>query len=136
MKFIFYCDESYDGKEPPSALAISGFFSDQSTWNEVENDWNAINSSYGVSRFHAHPLNWGKCEYEGWEKKKRDCYSAALLSVINSQKKKMVAYNCGMRADEYRQIINEAGREKLGEPWFACFKTCIAMIAHHMGESK
>jgi hypothetical protein len=28
--------------------------------------------------------------------------------------------------------INETGQSKLGPPWFACFKTCIAMIAKRM----
>ena len=134
MKFLFYCDESYDGKEPPNTLAISGFFSDQPTWNDVEKDWSEINRCYGVSRFHAQPLNSARDEYSGWDKGKRDRYSDALLSAIICQKKKMVAYNCGMRADIYRRIINEVGREKLGHPWFACFKTCIAMIARHIEE--
>jgi hypothetical protein len=132
MKFLFYCDESYDGREPPNALAISGFFSDQPTWNEVEKDWNSINCRFGVSRFHAQPLNGTRGEYSGWDEEKKVCYSAALLEAINCQKKRMVAYNCGMRADEYRGIINEVGREKLGHPWYACFKSCIAMIARHM----
>ena len=59
MKFV-YCDESYDGNEPPNVLTISGFFSDQPTWNEIEKDWNAINCNFGVSRYHAQHLNGSK----------------------------------------------------------------------------
>jgi len=133
MLFRFYCDESYDGNpKEPNTLAISGFFSDQPTWDEVEKDWDVINHRYGVSRFHASALNGATKEYAGWPKEKRDHYSAELLMILNRQKRRMVAYNCGMRADKYRQIISEEGRLKLGSPWFACFKSCIAMIAKHM----
>ena len=133
MLFSFYCDESYDGNpQNPNVLTISGFFSDQLTWNEVANNWNEINQRYGISCFHATALNCADGEYIGWDKHKRVCYSAELLASINCQKKKMRAYNCGIHADEYRNIINETGRTKLGHPWFACFKSCIAMIAKDM----
>lgn len=135
MKFLFYCDESYDGRNPPNVLAISGFFSDQSTWDKVEYAWNVINRRFGVSRFHAQPLNRLEGEYSGWDEKKKVCYSTALLKAINCQKKKMVAYNCGMLADEYRSIINEDGQAKLGHPWYACFKSCVAMISREVAGS-
>jgi hypothetical protein len=135
MKFFFYCDESYDGKEPPDYLALSGFFSDQQTWKSVEKDWNAINFRFGVTRFHAQPLNCRSGEYKGWDEKKKVSYSTDLIGAITCQEKKMVAYNCGMSANEYRKIINNAGRAKLGHPWYACFKSCIAMIARHMEKS-
>jgi hypothetical protein len=58
--FRFYCDESYDGKaNDPDYFTISGFFSDQPTWEEVEEDWTSINVRYGVSAFHATHLNRG-----------------------------------------------------------------------------
>jgi len=131
--FRFYCDESYDGNpQNPNILTISGFFSDQPTWDKVEKNWNEINHRYGVSCFHATDLNCLKKEYNKWSRKKGDCYSAELLKSINCQKKKMVAYNCGMSGDEYRKIINDDGRRKLGDPWIACFKSCLAMIAKDM----
>lgn len=133
MKFRFYCDESYDGNpKNPETLTISGFFSDQLTWKEVEESWIQINDRYGVSRFHAAPLNGGKGEYEGWSKDQRIKYSSELLEVVESQKARLVAYNCGMRANAYRRIVSEAGQAKLGPPWFVCFKSCIAMITAHM----
>lgn len=133
MIFRFYCDESYDGNaKEPNILAISGFFSDEPTWKEVEKNWKEINNHYGISCFHATDLNGARKEYKGWSKQKRDCYSGKLLDSIKDMGSRMVAYNCGIHADEYRIIINEDGRKKLGEPWFACFKTCIAMIAKHM----
>ena len=40
MLFRFYCDESYDGNSLcPDALTISGFFSDEETWAEIEMQW-------------------------------------------------------------------------------------------------
>ncbi|MEI6608557.1 MAG: DUF3800 domain-containing protein [Deltaproteobacteria bacterium] len=133
MLFRFYCDESYDGNaKEPSIITISGFFSDEQTWKEVEKVWKEINNRNGISCFHATDLNGARKEYKGWSKQKRDCYSSELLDCIKKMKKKMVAYNCGMYVNEYNIIINEDGRKKLGEPWFACFKTCIAMIAKHM----
>jgi hypothetical protein len=134
MMFRFYCDESYDGnkKNEPNIITISGFFSNETTWKNVENDWKEINNRYGISCFHATDLNGARKEFDGWSKQKRNCYSGELLNSLKCKKKKMVAYNCGMYAGKYREIINETGRKKLGEPWFACFKTCIAMIAKHM----
>ena len=133
MLFRFYCDESYDGdSEYPNTLTISGFFSDQPTWEEVEEQWEDINRQYGVSAFHATDLNSGWGEYRKWCRRKRVCYSKDPLHAVNSEKKRMRAYNCGMHADEYRKIISDAGRVKLGHPWIACFKSCIAMIARDM----
>ena len=131
--FCFYCDESYDGNaRQPDVLNISGFFSDSDTWEEVEEQWGKVNDKYGVQCFHAVALNHRNEEYQGWSKSKRDEYSGELLAIISAQKHRLVAYNCGMRADAYRRIINEEGQRKLGVPWFACFKSCIAMIAKHM----
>jgi hypothetical protein len=133
VKFQFCCDESYDGNVLfPNTVTISGFFADSITWDEVEGQWDAVNRQFGVSCFHATALNGGKDEYEGWPKAIRDEYSARLLAIIGGQSKRLVAYNCGMRADAYRRIIDEEGQRKLGSPWFACFKSCIAMIAKHM----
>jgi hypothetical protein len=133
MLFRFCCDESHDGNPSrPNSLAISGYFSDQATWAEVEKQWSEINMRYGVLRFHAVALNHAEEEYLGWSKEKRIRYSAELLEVLADQETTLVAYNCGMRADVYRRVISDLGQSKLGSPWFACFKTCIAMIAKHM----
>jgi hypothetical protein len=67
MLFRFYCDESYDGNSlRPDALTISGFFSDEETWAEIERQWNSVNARYSVECFHATALNHGKEEYQGW----------------------------------------------------------------------
>jgi hypothetical protein len=132
--FRFCSDESYNGAKDidPNSFATSGFFSNQETWEEVENRWNEINQKYGVPRFHAQHLNRRDNEYDGWCKCKADSYSAELLDAINDQGTRMRAYNCGMHADIYEEIISPEGREKLGPPWMACFKSCIAMIALDM----
>jgi hypothetical protein len=133
MLFRFYCDESYDGNSlRPDALTISGFFSDEATWAEIERQWSDVNARYSVQCFHATALNHGKEEYEGWPKEKRVGYSAELLAILTDQGKRLVAYNCGIRSDAYRQIISDEGQRKLGSPWFVCFKSCIAMVARHM----
>ncbi len=132
MFFQFCCDESHEGVQESNTYTISGFFSNQSTWEEVEEHWHEINCSYGVRRFHAQHLNRLEGEYEGWCKCKGVSYSAELLKVINHRGRKMRAYNCGMHCDAYRSIISEKGREKLGHPWMVCFNSCVAMIAKDM----
>jgi len=37
---------------------------------------------------------------------------------------------------EYQDIISEQGRNCLGHPYIACFKTCIAMIARGMNDPR
>ena len=131
--FRFYCDESYDGKAAnPDNFAISGFFSDQLTWEEVEDEWSAVNLRYGVTAFHATDLNGKRRAFEGWCDDKKCAYSAELMACINRQKQRMRAYNCGIRGDVYRTIISNVGQIKLGHPWIACFKSCVAMIAKDM----
>jgi hypothetical protein len=99
---------------------------------KLRKQWSDVNERYDVPCFHATALNHGKEEYQGWSKDKRVGYSAELLAILTAQKARLVAYNCGMRADAYRRIISDEGRSKLGPPWFACFKSCIAMITQHM----
>lgn len=134
--FRFYCDESYDGKaNNPDYFTISGFFSDQPTWEEVEHEWLAVNNEYGVTNgFHASELNGRgpKTRYSRWNKSRADEYSAKLLYCINRQKFRMRAYNCGIRGDAYRRVISSAGQIKLGHPWICCFQSCVAMIAKDM----
>jgi len=97
MEFRFYCDESHNGNpKNPETLTISGFFSDQLTWKQVEESWVQINARYGVSRFHATALNHGKEQYLGWSKEQRIKYSSELLEVVECQKARLVAYNCGI----------------------------------------
>jgi hypothetical protein len=133
VEFRFYCDESHDGNpKNPETLTISGFFSDRITWKEIEESWAEINTRYGVPRFHAAALNHGIQQYSGWPRERRIKYSSELLEIIESQNSRLVAYNCGMLGAAYRRIISEAGQAKLGPPWFACFKSCIAMITAHM----
>jgi hypothetical protein len=133
MLFRFYCDESYDGKAlNPDYFTISGFFSDQPSWEEVENDWSAVNLRYGVSAFHATELNRRKGRYEGWCRNKGCEYSGELLECINRQKQRMRAYNCEIRGDAYRSVISGAGQIKLGHPWMVCFKSIVCMIAKDM----
>ena len=92
MLFRFYCDESYDGNSlRPDALTISGFFSDEATWAEIERQWSNVNARYSVQCFHATALNHGKEEYEGWPKEKRVAYSAELLAILTDQGKRLVA---------------------------------------------
>jgi hypothetical protein len=131
--FRFYCDESYDGNaNEPDYFTISGFFSDQPTWEDVEGEWIDTNLRYGVSGFHATDLNRYDGEYQGWCKSKACEYSAELLHCINRHGARMRAYNCGIRGDAYRKVISAAGQIKLGHPWICCFQSCIAMIAKDM----
>lgn len=133
LLFRFYCDESYDGKASnPDYFTMSGFFADQPTWEEVEEEWDAINRRYGILEFHATKLNRRVGQYEGWCRDKACEYSAELLHVITRQKMRMVAYNCGIRGDAYRNVISNVGQMKLGHPWIMCFQSCIAMVAKHM----
>lgn len=118
--------------QSPNVFTISGFFSDQLSWDEVESQWSEVNRRFAVSAFHATELNRGSGRYREWSKETRVAYSAELLQVVNRQKHRMRAYNCGMRADDYRGTISNIGRLKLGHPWIACFKGCIAMIAKDM----
>jgi hypothetical protein len=130
--FRFYCDESYDGKaNDPDYFTISGFFSDQPTWEEVEQGWRIVNQDV-PGGFHATELNRREGRYAGWNKAKADRYSARLLGCINSQRRRMRAYNCGIRGDAYRKVISGAGQIKMGHPWICCFQSCIAMIAKDM----
>lgn len=141
--FKFHCDISYDGtpegnvkgeRHDPRTYVFAGFFSSESTWDEVERDWIAINKKYGVSRFHAAHLNGKKHEYEGWDDIRKMEYSKELVAAIHRQGQRMYGVTCGMFADEYRQVISEEGRRKMGSPYLACFNSCIARVARMMDE--
>jgi hypothetical protein len=142
MLFFFCCDESYDspkeklpkGSPPyqPKTYVVAGFFADANTWERIQRRWENANARYKVPRFHASHLNAKRHEYEGWTNPQKIRYSKKMLEIMRDQKKKLHAVSCGLLADEYRSIINEKGRENLGVPYLACFKTCIAMIAKEM----
>jgi hypothetical protein len=145
--FKFYCDLSYDGspdkngrlpsgtRHSPRTYVVGGFFSSQSIWNIVEAQWETVNSVFGVPRYHAAHLNAKTHEYDGWDDAKKLLYSKQLLKIVNDRGKTMRPVTCGILADEYRSIINDKGRENLGSPYLACFKSCVALIAKEMQEN-
>jgi hypothetical protein len=133
--FKFHCDESYDSqRSEPRTYVVAGFFGDDITWGNVESRWNAINNDehFRVARFHASHLNAKTYEYDGWDDVKKIDYSRQILKVVTDQRRRLHAYMCTIHADEYRRIISEHGREKLGHPYLVCFKTCIALIAKEL----
>ena len=143
MIFRFHCDISYDGSSEgnikgkahdPITYVFAGFFSSSTTWGEVETEWIATNKKHRVKRFHAAHLNSKTYEYDGWDDPHKIEYSAELLAAIHKQGHKMYAVTCGMFADEYRRIISEEGRRKMGSPYLACFNSCIVRVARMMDE--
>ncbi len=143
MIFEFHCDLSYDGSpegnakgkpHQPKTYVLGGFFSSSITWGNVEKKWRAINEKHKVPRFHAAHLNGKTHEYEGWDDTKKIAYSKELLSVVHEEGKRMYAVTCGMFADEYRNIISEEGRRKMGSPYLACFNSCVTRVARMMDE--
>ena len=142
--FFFSCDESYDspkdklpkGSPPyePKTYVVAGFFADEKTWIKVERRWRSANARHKVTRFHASHLNAKTYEYDGWSDSQKIRYSKQMLTILKDQKGRLHAVSCGLLADEYRNIINEQGRNNLGAPYLVCFKTCVTLIAKEMEE--
>jgi hypothetical protein len=144
MIFEFHCDLSYDGSpegnvkgktHEPNTYVFGGFFSSVSTWGNVEKKWTAINADYKVSRFHAAHLNSKTHEYKGWDDPKKVAYSKELIGAVHDEGNRMYGVTCGLFADEYRKIISEKGRRKIGSPYLACFNSCVTRVARMMDES-
>src|ERR1035438_5503751 len=133
--FKFLCDESYDSQTAePRTYVVAGFFGGDIAWAAVESRWIAVNAEYSVPRFHASHLNAKNYEYEGWDDTRKIEYSAKILKIVTDQGRRLHAFSCAIHADEYRRIISEAGRAKLGHPYIVCFKTCIALLAKEMDD--
>ena len=131
--FRFFCDESYDSvSKDPITYVVAGFFGDDLTWKLLDEHWTRINVKYGVPRYHASHLNAKTYEYEGWGDDRKIAYSAEMLKIITDQGRRLHAVVCGIHADEYRRIISDEGREKLGSPYLVCFKTCVVLVAKEM----
>jgi hypothetical protein len=134
---------SYDGNpednakgkpHQPSTYVFGGFFSSPITWGIIEKKWDAINKEYSVLRFHGAHLNSKTYEYQGWDDSKKIAYSKALLDAVHEQGNRMYGVTCGIFADEYRTIISDEGRRKMGSPYLACFNSCVARVARMMDE--
>jgi hypothetical protein len=129
----FYCDESYKSQSKISkTYVVSGFVAEEKTWKSVERGWHRINKSRAIDRFHASELNAKDHEFEGWTSQRSKRYSKALVDVLLKQKKKLHAVSVGLLAEEYERIISKEGREKFGDPYMVCFKSCITHIARKM----
>jgi hypothetical protein len=149
--FTFNCDESYDSdphqdservlgaaKNPyiPRTYVVGGFFSNEIVWSKVKRSWDWKNKRVGVSRFHASHLNARDYEYEGWSRNRQIRYAKDMLRILKKQGLDLHAVSCGMLVREYENIISEQGRRNLGNPYIACFKTCVSMIARGMNQPK
>ncbi len=149
--FTFHCDESYDSdphqdsehvlktaKNPyiPKTFVVGGFFTDEIAWRRIKRSWDAKNRRVGVSRFHASNLNARDEEYEGWGKNRQIRYAKDMLRILKKQGPRLHAVSCGMLVRDYHKIISVQGRRNLGDPYIACFKTCLAMIARAMNDPR
>jgi len=147
----FYCDESYDSQPTkqemvfypergrdykPKAYVVGGFLANELIWGEIEKRWREENKRVGVKRFHGVYVNARTGEFEGWSKDQQIEYSKHLLAIMSDQKRELHAISCGMFPREYEEIIDQQGREKLGHPYIACFKSCVTMIANEMETRK
>lgn len=141
MVYRFHCDLSYDGNPPgnakgkrhiPNTYVFAGFFATQQIWESIECEWESVNKYYRVPRFHAAHLNGKTNEYAGWDDGQKKCYSADLLGVLSAQGKQLSAVTCGMFADDFRAVINDDGRRKMGSPYLACFNSCVTRVARAM----
>jgi hypothetical protein len=144
--FRFYCDESHDstnqrrkaGEPPfePRSYVVGGVFGDELSWAVVEKGWARKNKLEGVARFHAAHLNAGTWEYDGWPHRRRVAYSKQMLKILKKPGRRMHGVSIGLFADEYRRIISQEGRLKLGHPYFVCFKTAMTTIASQMDHGR
>ncbi len=141
MIFRFHCDLSYDGSLPkgergrphiPTTYVFAGFFASERVWSHIEKEWVRINNKFSVERFHAAHLNARKYEYAGWNEVRQKQYSGELLEVLSEIGKDLSAVSCGIFADEYREVISDDGRRKMGSPYIACFNSCITRVARAM----
>jgi hypothetical protein len=149
--FTFNCDESYDSdphqdservldaaNNPyiPKTYVVGGFFADEIAWSKIKRSWDGKNRRVGVSHFHASPLNAREGEYKGWGKNRQIRYAKDMLRILKKQGLRLHAVSCGMLVRDYEQVISEQGRRSLGNPYIACFKTCVAMIARDMNDPR
>lgn len=123
----FYCDESHNSQVMWSKVyVVAGFIAEVETWEKIEKAWRAKNKRIGVSRFHASHLNSHSHEFKGWTSQRSKRYVADLLKILTKPQKRLHVISIGMLAEEYSRLISDQGREKLGHPYLACFKACIA----------
>jgi hypothetical protein len=147
--FRFFCDESYDSDPKtgrgmvffrpggqsiyiPQTYVGGGFFAHEYTWTEIERRWSEENKRAGISRYHAACVNSRTGEFDGWSKDQQIEYSKNLIEILRDQKRDLHALSCSISASDYQRLINDHGRKKLGHPYIACFKSCIALIAQEM----
>jgi len=144
----FFCDESYDSdpnkgtksgittsKVPlhvPRTYVVGGFLANDIIWGNIEKPWAEQNRKFGVSRFHGANVNARDGEFAGWERRYRDSYVLPLLGILQEQGRYLHAVSIGMYPRDYEKVINRHGRRLFGNPYIACFKTCVVMIAHEM----
>ena len=145
--FRFFCDEGYDSDphqdssrilsgdtsaHTPKVYVVAGFISDERCWAKIAKAWDEKNQRIGVRRFHASHLNARDGEFKGWSKNRQIRYAKDLLRILKERKKRIHAVSCGILARDYDRIVSPEGRKKLGHPYIACFKSCVAMIAQQM----
>jgi hypothetical protein len=98
----------------------------------VEQAWQIVNKSRGITRFHASHLNAYDHEFKGWTQQRSKRYVKALLKIATEQKRNLHATGSGLLAKDYQRIISNEGLKKFGPPYLVCFKSCISHIAQKM----
>jgi hypothetical protein len=129
----FYCDESFDyPQHQPKNYAVTGLLSDAKTFEKLESNWKGINDRFRVQRFHASPLNALDGEYQNWDKNTQVQYTKRMLRALRKRGANLQVTSIGIHADAMREFLSPEAQDRLGHPYIACFKVCIAMIAAYM----
>jgi len=119
-----YFDES--GDHDKDFICMGGCIADLDAWDKFEKDWEEVLVAYGVRQLHTAQLMTyvPQEEYDGWSRKKCECFLADLLPIVL----RTVKLYIGTPENVWEYKV---ASEPKDDPYFNCLSTCIDCAASY-----
>lgn len=123
MAIRAYFDESGTWDDPGvEAVAIGGCVASAAAWARFETDWKGVLGTYDVSRLHMRELSFGRGQFAGWTRERRESFLQELLALLRRDASAFVG--AAIAARDFEALAPEH-QIRLRDPYFACFQACV-----------
>jgi hypothetical protein len=122
MTLTAYFDDS--GTHPGSEVIVwAGFLGPEDRWLELDSEWRALLTKWGLSAFHMVYCVHGLKEYSGWSEPKRDNCIYEFREIILKQQ--LFGLGSAASAKDWDELVVGDHKKFLRTPDEFCLSCCI-----------
>ena len=131
-----YFDDSGSANDPHTPVPlVAGCIGSLTAWGQLERDWQAVLSEFGVTWLHMKDYAHSKSQFAGWDadEPKRKEFLGALMALLMRDVSAFVG--CAVSNSAFAQL-SAAHQRGLRHPYFLAFQVCMRDAAIQAGHDQ